>query len=132
MEQNNTIKIELVKNVMKCLNHATSGFKITRIINGITVDIELSDQELSNAFYYQEHNFHICDIAVTLEKMENEKKLYGYTAEKIQADEILMAKIISDYEDNRDEYNMEWNEAAVEAIKKNIKETENADVSEQK
>ena len=44
-------EITLVKNAMKILNYATSGFKITRIINGKKIDIELSDQELSNAFY---------------------------------------------------------------------------------
>ena len=62
--------------------------------------------------------------------MEENDDLEGYTAEKIRADDVLMEKIVSDYEDNRDDYNMEWSEAARDAINENIKNTENSDVSE--
>ena len=105
-------EITMVKNTMECLNQATSGFKITRIINGKTVDIELSDQELSNAFYWQERKYQINSI------------------KEILANDTLMEAIISDYDDNREEYNMDWKEAALSAITKNITNTENNDVFE--
>ena len=121
MENANEIKIELIKNEMEILNHATSGFKITRIINGQTVDVELTDQELNNAFYYQENIYRISDIGIVLEKMEEDNSLEDYTAEEICKNDALMEKIVSEYNDNIDNHNMEWNEAARDAIQKNIK-----------
>ena len=122
--EDNPIKIELAENKMKMLNYSDSEFKITRMINGKQVDIELTGPELYNAFYRQERNFHVADIKTILEKMEDDEELGGYTAEEIYTDEILMGHIISDYEDNKDEYNMEWHDAASEAIKDNITTTE--------
>jgi len=121
----------MVKNAMECLNHAMSGFKITRIINGKKIDIELSDQELNNAFYWQERKYHISSISVVLEEMESENKLQGCASKEILANDMLMEAIISDYDDNREEYNMDWKEAALAAIKENITNKENSDVSEE-
>jgi len=128
--ENNPIKISLVLNEMKVLNHATSGFKITRIINGQIIDIELTSQELNNAFYCQENKYHIADIEITLEEMVENDDIEEHIAEKIRASDVLMGKIVSDYEDNRDDYNMEWSDAARNSIKENIKEMEQSDVSE--
>jgi hypothetical protein len=124
MAKNNEIKIELVKNEMECLNHANSGFKITRIINGQTVDIELSSQELENAFRLQEHNYYVMDVETVLEEMEEDDELQNHTAEEIKANEILMNNIVSDYEENREEDNMPWHDAVLAAIKDNITNTE--------
>ena len=112
--------IRLLPNEMECLNHADSGFKITRIIHGKKVDIELTVQELNEAFYCQEHKYHVYDIEITLEEMESDGELQGFTAEKIRTDGALMRKIVSDYEDNRDDHQMAWSDAALEAIRDNI------------
>jgi hypothetical protein len=114
------ISIELVKDEMKILNQANSGFKITRIINGQTIDIELTSQELSNAFSAQEYNFHIADISGVLESLEFDGKLNGYIAEAIIANKELMSSILEVYEENRDDYDMDWHEAALIAIEEEL------------
>ena len=120
---NTGIKIELEKNVMEALNHAVSGFKITRIINGEKTDIELSCQELSNAYYFSRNKNYREDIIGILKDKDSED-LYGYTLDEICADDILMSDIFQEYEKNREEYNMEWTEAAYEAIRDVLSESE--------
>ena len=117
-----------VVNEMKILNHTTSGFKIIRVINGKKIDVELTDQELNNAFYFQERKYYVADIENTLEEMEGNNELEWHTAEEIRANDVIMAKIFSDYEDNRDDYNMEWSDAARDAIRKNIYNMEDSSI----
>ena len=126
--EDNPIEIKLVKNEMEMLNHTVLGFKITRIICGRTAEIELTCQELNNAFNFQESKNHFADIEIALEGMENTDELQSHTVEKILADKNLMNKICFDYEENLDD-GMVWPEAAIAAIKDNIKNTEYADVS---
>jgi hypothetical protein len=116
------IPIELEQNTMKMLNNSASGFKIKRIINGRPLNIELSCQELNNAFYYQEHKFYVLDIEGVLQEMENEDSLSGKTAEEIRSNADLMTVIVSKYKKNRDDYNMEWYDAAQKAIEDNLLE----------
>ena len=117
------MKIELPKNEMTMLNNANSGFKITRIIDGETIEIELSDQELYNAFAVQERKFHVADIEMAFREMEvdqyENEELYGCTMEKLMTDDHLLNMILSDYEYNR-ENGMYTSEAARDAILYNI------------
>ena len=121
--------IGLIPNEMECLNHADSGFKITRIIHGKKVDIELASQELSAAFYYQERKYYTSDIEIVLEEMETDGKLQGHTAKSIRSNDVLMEKILSEYEKNRDDYQMEWHHAALEAIGDALASMEHDNVS---
>jgi hypothetical protein len=120
MEYINEIKIELIKNEMAILNDVSSGFKIMRIINGQRIELELSSQELNNAFNCQEHKYRISDIENTLDEMVENNELKSRAAKKIRTNAVLMKKIVSDYDDNIDDHNMEWSDAAHDAIKKNI------------
>ena len=113
-----------VPNEMKCMNHATSGFKIMRIINGQKVCIELTYQEVSNAFSFQEHNYNIMDIKATLEEIEEKNELPTHTAESIYSNDALMGKIVSDYEESLEEHDTGWHELVLTAINENIKNTE--------
>jgi hypothetical protein len=121
---NNPLEISLTSNEMAMLNHANSGFKITRIINGRTTDIELTCHELYDAFVLREHRFQVEDIEGILAEMEDDNNLGSHTADQVRANPALMGKIMSAYVKNRDDYGMEWSEAALDAIKKNITNTE--------
>ena len=116
-----TIQIDLVKNEMECLNRAASGLKIIRMINGVKMDIELTSQEVSDAFYIQEHENHLADIAIVLEEMESNEELSNKIVEAIKANKDLMAEMVSEYEDNLEDYAMEWNSAATAAINAKFK-----------
>ena len=120
----NKLKIELVKNEMEMLNHADSGFKITRTINGQTVQIELTGQEVENVFRLQEHNYNVSDIKMVLEGMEDENELQNHTAESICADDILMEKIVSDYEESLEDHDTGWEVLVLNAINENITKME--------
>ena len=111
------MEIKLVPNEMAVLNYADSGFKITRIINGQMVDIELTCQEVYNAFLRQQHEFHVQDIEGVLDDI-------GDAADKIRTDSRLMADIISAYAENRDEHGMRWHEAATDAVRTVLEEQE--------
>jgi len=118
---NGATKIDLVKNEMTCLNRATSGFKLIRMINGVKMDIELTSQEVSDAFYIQEHENHLADIAIVLEEMESNEELSNEIVEAIKANKDLMAEMVSEYENNLEDYGMEWNSAATAAINAKFK-----------
>ena len=120
----NKLKIELVKNEMEMLNHADSGFNITRTINGQTVQIELTGQEVENVFRLQEHNYNVSDIKMVLEGMEDENELQNHTAESICADDTLMEKIVSDYEESLEDHDTGWEVLVLNAINENITKME--------
>jgi hypothetical protein len=115
----NEIKIELVQNEMECLNHATSGFNIARIINGQIVQIELTCQEVFNAFLVQETRHHTADIEAVLDEWENDTGLFGFTIEEIKSNADLIAAILEEYEDNLDN-GMEWRDAVISAVKETL------------
>jgi len=102
-----------------------SGFSITRMINGEMVSIELNKQEVFNAYRWQETEFYVVDIEGVLDEMEDDGELRGHAADEIFSDAGMMAVIVSNYERNRDKYDMEWHAAAVDAIKTYIEEAEN-------
>jgi len=124
----NEINIELVPNVMDSLNHASSGFKIARIINGQTVQFELTCQEVSNAFLKKEREFHITDIELVLEELESDGELLGFTAEEINSNTEMKTEILEAYEDNLSN-GMEWHYATVSAIKDAVAKTAQNDIA---
>lgn len=101
-----------------------SEFKITRLINGEVVEIVLTGQEVSAAYDYQEHIYHIDDIIMTLDELEGDDDLSGHTADEIISIEKLMEQIVAGYERNMDKYDMEWHAAAVDAIHNVLSEAE--------
>lgn len=124
----NEMKIELVPNSMECLNRAASGFKIARIINGQIVLIELTCQEVYNAFLKKEREHHIADIEAILDDLENDAELRGITAKEINANAELKAKILEAYEDNLSN-GMEWRYAVISAIKEALEKISQYDAA---
>ena len=98
-----------------------SGFSVTRIINGEVIPIRLTNQELYAAHSYQEQEFYEDDVEMVLEELEADGELNGHTAAEIIDRPELLGPMVAEYTRNRDKYNMEWHEAAYQAIKAHIK-----------
>lgn len=89
---------------------------ITRTINGKEEKIELTQEELRNAYLEEEHNYDVCDIEIELES-ECFFDRYGMKPENLYPylDEIATEKRI-----NIDKYEMYWADAVSEAVNKKI------------
>jgi hypothetical protein len=101
-----------------------SEFAITRIINGKTVSIKLTNQELLDAYACEEYTRHWGDAANAITEMEDCDELYGHTADALIDNGELMGLIISSYDHNMEKHNMEWYEAVREAVKTEIENAE--------
>lgn len=103
--------------------------KITRTINGEEVDIELTAEELSAAYYEQEHNFDVQDVQsrfngeITDSELE---EIYGVTPEQI-TDEVI-ENIAYEARRNMDKYDME-HPYAIDAAVKDILNAINSEVT---
>ena len=104
-----------------------SNFKITRIINGKSMEIKLTEHEIYKAGDYYDDECYRKDIVSLLEEREddgeeNEKELlYGYTVKEIRADASLMDNIFYKYKKYRDNFDTEWSEAARDAIEDTLR-----------
>jgi hypothetical protein len=101
-------------------NREMSEFKISRIINGYSLDFNLTKQELLDAFSHQEHKYNYDSIFMLLEQMSLEGSLQGRTAADIFADNELIKRIVDEFEETREEYDSEWRIPATAAIIKFI------------
>ena len=99
-----------------------SDFSIRRTINGETVSIALTKQELYNAYSLREHEFYIEDVENVLDEKETDGELGGLSADEIISNGTLFEKMVDSYTINRDKYNMEWHEAALQAITEHLPE----------
>ncbi len=97
-----------------------SGFHITRLIDGIPVNLPLTPQELYEAFSYQEQQHYVANVELYLGHLELEGQLGGHTADEIIGNEELLANIVLSYTRNRNGYNMESDAAAKDAISEEI------------
>lgn len=58
--------------------------------------------------------------------MESDDGLSGYSACDITGNEEVMAEIVATYTRNKDKYDMEWHQAAYDAIRTEISKAEEA------
>lgn len=80
---------------------------ITRIINGIETEIELTDRELLEAFEEEQHKCDIDDIDNAFEDLTDEElvEMYGMTMAEI---EELKEDMAYRYRKYRNEYDESW------------------------
>lgn len=96
-----------------------SGFKILRLQGQIMVDIELTQEELDQAYTFEQRNCDYNDIVQTLEDMDGDDEMRGHIADEIIANEALMDIIVSTYESKKEDFK-EWYDAAAAAIEQEI------------
>lgn len=99
---------------------------IKRTINGCKIEITLTETELHDAYYEQEHNFDVQDVENRFETMrENDEfEEYGMTEEEATAfiDEIAYKK-----RRNIDKYGRYWKDALNDAISDVLSENGNVE-----
>jgi hypothetical protein len=93
-----------------------SGYKIQRTIDRRLTNIELTKQELYDAFLFRERLFRQDDIRNTLAEMEEGEELDGMTAQEITEDETLFERMVSLYAKNCDKHGLDWYYAARNAV----------------
>lgn len=94
--------------------------KIQRELNGQMVELELTPEELTSAYYEQQHVFDIQDVR---DKFEGEtdpgeiKEQYGMSVDSILSNDSLLEEIADESRRNQDKYGMDWEYARDNAIK---------------
>lgn len=94
--------------------------KITREFNGKKIEIELTAQELLNAYYEQQNNFDCQDVEDWFNEFSDDelKDMYGMTSEELSAvipeiAEVMRRKI--------EKYDMNWYDARDAAIAEKLR-----------
>ncbi len=88
---------------------------VKRIIDGDEINIELTDRELIDAFYEQEHLFDIEDVQDKLAEMDDDEFAeYGLTRSYVDKDDIDEIAHKKRYRINK--YGMNWESATEDAI----------------
>lgn len=93
--------------------------KIKRAVNGTEMEFELTSEEVSAAYYEQEHLFDVQDVK---DKLEGEMEPgefeaeYGVPAELVLNNESLLNEIAWESRHNQDHYGQEWQYARDNAI----------------
>lgn len=80
---------------------------ITRTINGVETEIELTDRELREAYEEEQHKCDIIDIESVFEDLTDDElmEMYGMTMAEI---EELKENMAYRYRKYRDNYNESW------------------------
>lgn len=89
---------------------------ITREINGVTHEIELTDGEVFDAYLEKEFEFDKSDIENVLYGMSDDELIEEYGADRAKI-ESLMDEIATEKRRNMDKYDTDWNYATTEAIR---------------
>lgn len=82
--------------------------------------IELTAQELSEAYFEQEHLFDIEDVKGELESIVSadvDEEEYVAAAQRILNDDTLLSDCARDKRRSMDKYGMNWDAATTEAVK---------------